>query len=372
MPTDRKIPFYRPYFAEQTRAAIVADISEILGNGQLMLGPWKDKLETAYSTMCGVKHAVSVNSATTALQISLEYFGVRGAEVLVPAASFVTDLSAVIFAGGVPVLVDANPNTLSFDLADLERKLSPRTKVIIWVHLTGVIAPDYREVQAFAKKRGLFLLEDAAHAHGAAIDGKMAGSLGDVGVFSFYPTKVVTSGTGGLLTTNDDGLKDFAERMRLFGKSAITGDIVNLGNDWFLDEIRACVAWHHTQALADQLAWRRAVAARYNANFVNQPNLTMLQLANGHEPAWYHYTIMLTDKVDHAAVTKALKDDYGIHTKIYRPVHHEPVFREYDDGTLKSAEHLLDRSLCLPMYVGLLESDVDYVSNAVIETLRAI
>lgn len=367
----RSVPFYRPYFPAEKRRRIAQGIDAVLASGQLMMGPWKDRFEGAFAKMCGTRHAVSLNSATTGLQISLQHYGAADHDVLVPAGSFVTDVSAVMMTGARPVLVDLNPDTLALDLADLERKLTPRTKGIIWVHLTGIISHEYAAIQAFARDRGLFLIEDAAHAHGAEIDGRPAGSLGDVGVFSFYPTKVVTAGTGGMLTSDDDELAAYARSMRLFGKDEQTGDIVRPGNDWFLDEIRACVGVHQVEDLDDQLARRRAIAERYTHALTNQPGLHTLPLAPGNRPAWYHYTVFVDDRVDYIALAGRLKADHGIATKrIYKPTHHETLFRHLDTGMLKATEHALDRSLCLPLFVDLTDEEVDYVAEAVIAEVR--
>lgn len=372
MQPKRTVPFYRPCFPAEKRQRITAAIDAILTSGQLMMGPWKDRFEGAFAKLCGTKHAVSLNSATTGLQISLQHYGAAEHDVLVPAGSFVTDVSAVMMTGARPVLVDMNPDTLALDLGDLERKLTPRTKGVIWVHLTGVISHEYAAIQAFARDRGLFLIEDAAHAHGAQIDGRAAGSLGDVGVFSFYPTKVVTAGTGGMLTTNDDDLAAYARSMRLFGKDEQTGDIVRPGNDWFLDEIRACVGAHHVEDLDDQLARRRAIAERYTRLLANQPGVRTLPLAPASRPAWYHYTVFVDDRIDYAALAGRLKADHGIATKrIYKPTHHETLFRYLDTGTLRATEHTMDRSLCLPLFVDLTDDEVDYVAAAVIAEMRA-
>ena len=152
--------------------------------------------------------------------------------------------------------------------------------------------------------RHLFVIEDAAHAHGAKVDGRPAGSFGDASCFSFYPTKILTSGTGGILLTDDDALAKFAREMRIFGKEAETGEIIHLGNDWFLDEIRACIAFHHAGELQMQVARRQAIAARYMAALANQPGLRLLDVPAGSEPAWYQFPIFLDDAADREALIK--------------------------------------------------------------------
>lgn len=347
-------------------------MDQILSTGQLMMGQYKDKFEARFKSIAGCSHAVSLNSATTALQIALDYFGARNHEVLVPAGSFITDVSSVIFAGGTPVLVDLNPDTLSFDLADLERKRTSRTKGLIWVHLTGIVSSEHEQILEFAHTHDLFVIEDAAHAHGAKIDGKQVGSLASAGVFSFYPTKIVTGGTGGMLTTNNSELSKFAEQMRLFGKDE-DGEITHLGNDWFLDEVRAAVGFHHAAELESQLERRREIAARYNAQLNSTKGISLPQIPDTLMPAWYNYFILLDHAASRPKLTKILAETDGISTKqIYKPVHQEKVFRHLDDGTLLKTEDVLNRALCLPMFVGLSNDDIDHVAERVVTRLAAL
>ena len=365
------IPLSRPYFPAAVRQAIATDIDAILTSGRLMNGPWAKRFEGDFRALTGRDHAVSVNTCTTALQIALTFADVRDKEVLVPAGSFITDISAVKFAGGRPVLVDMNPETLALDLEDLKRKVTSETRALIWVHLVGMIAADYRAILDFANRHDLFLIEDAAHAHGAAIDGRPAGSFGNASTFSFYPTKILTSGTGGMLTTDDPELARFAREIRVFGKDEGTGEIVHYGNDWFLDEIRACVGAHHMSVLTEQLAHRRSLADTYRAGLANQPGLRLLDVPAGCVPSWYQYPVFLADGIDRAALIASLKQRHGIEAKgIYKPTHEERIFRAFDHGTLKVTEGVLHRSLCLPMHADLAPADVEGICRALVSELR--
>jgi dTDP-4-amino-4,6-dideoxygalactose transaminase len=368
---ELRYPLARPYFSESSRNAICEDIDSILASGRLMLGPYARKLEQGMAEAIGVPHAVSVNSCTTALTIALQYYGVQGGEVLVPSGSFVTDVSAVLFAGAEPVLVDMNPENLSFDLKDLARKISDKTKAIIWVHLTGVISPEYRQILDIASAAGLPVIEDAAQAHGSTAEGAVAGSIGDVGCFSFYPTKVMTCGSGGLLTTRDAELKRYAEEMRLFGKDADTGDVKNLGNDWFLDEIRACIAYHQYLELPGMVERRRSLAATYELNLLNQPGIRLLADTEGFEPSYYQYAVFLDDRIDSQRLRNQLREKHGIESKpIYKPTHHESVFRRYDTGDLLGTTQALTRSLCLPLHAGMTDEDAEHIARCLVSEVR--
>ncbi len=365
------IPLARPHFPEALRKTIATDIEAILASGRLMMGPWAKKFEECFAALCGRAHAVSVNSCTTALHITLAFAGVKDKDVLVPAGSFITDVSAVEFAGGRPILVDMNRDTLALDVEDLKRKVTPNTRAIVWVHLTGIIAQDYQAILDFAATHELFVIEDAAHAHGASVDGRAAGSFGDASTFSFYPTKVLSSGTGGMLTTDNADLARYAREVRVFGKQEGTGEIVHYGNDWFLDEIRACIGYHHTSQLNIQIAYRRALAARYCERLANQPGIRMLDVPPSSAPAWYQFPIFLDPGIDRSALMEALKATHGIEAKgIYKPTHQEQIFRCFDDGSLKTTEDVLHRSLCLPMHPAVSDADADRIAEAVVLEIR--
>ena len=147
-------------------------IDGILKSGILMMGEFTEKFENDFSNRMGVKYSVTTNTCTTALQIVLSYYNVKDREILVPSASFITDISSIKWSGGIPVFVDMNPYTMSFDLNDLEKKLTSKTKALIWVHLTGVVSDQYLEIINFCKSNNLVLIEDCSHAHGATVNNK--------------------------------------------------------------------------------------------------------------------------------------------------------------------------------------------------------
>jgi perosamine synthetase len=367
------IPFAKPYFSSDARKEILFGIDRILSSGQLMLGDFTDRFETNFAAIIGTSKAVTTNSCTTALQISMMHYNVQGAEVLIPAASFVTNISSVRWAGGTPVLVDTDPETLSFDLDDLRRKLTPKTKGIVWVHLTGIISSNWREIVAFAREHNLFLIEDCAHAHGASVGGKKAGSLGDVGCFSFYPTKVMTTGTGGIITTNDSALEKTARELRMFGREEGGGSVVREGNDWFMDEIRACLGFYQLQELDASLLRRREIAERYNQKLAGIPGLRFLSIPKDHLPSWYHYTVFVDPAIDYGRLARNLKEKHGIPTRpIYLPLHQEKIFCDFDDGFLGKTETILNRSLCLPLFVEMDNSLIDQIIQALWAEMMSI
>lgn len=364
--SHKPIPLTRPFFPAEMRRAIASDIETLLGSGRLMMGPFMKKVEAGFQGLTGTADAVSLNSATTGLQIAMRYAGARGRKVLVPAASFVSDAGAVLMEGATPVLVDCDPKTLALDVKDLERKIGRDTAAVIWVHLTGYVSEDYRQIRTIVRDAGAVLIEDASHAHGAEIDGRRAGSLGDVSVFSLYPTKIISSGTGGVLASDNPEITALARSLRMFGKDDKTGDIINLGNDWFMDEIRACVAAHQVAAMPDIVAARRRAAARYVERLANRENLKVLQPDEGHSPGWYQFPVFLKNNLEAPTVIARLAEQGVAGKQIYKPLHRESLFRDLDRGGLQGAEQLLDTSVCLPMMTDITDEEIDRVSDALI------
>ena len=367
------VPFGKPFFSLESRLKITKGIDEILSSGKLMFGKYTTEFESSFAKYIDTEFALSVNSCTTALQISMMHFDIKGREVLVPAGAFLTDISAVRWAGGIPVLVDIDPSTLSFDLTDLKRKISPKTVGIIWVHLTGIIASNWREIIALAKENNLFLIEDCAHAHGASIEGRMAGSLGDVGCFSFYATKVMTTGTGGLLTTNNPEIANSAKELRLFGRKNGVGSVIREGNDWFLDEIRACVGLYQLEDLEFGVKRRESIAKMYQEAFEKVEGISLLKISNNMRPSWYHYTVFIDHTINYDHLVAELTNTFQIPTKqIYIPLHKEFIFQEFDQPGLKKTEDILYHSLCLPLFVDMQVDQVQYVIDSVTKVLSSL
>ena len=261
-----QVPFTKPYFTKDMSLKILQNIKNIINEKNLMIGKFSIGLEKKFSNFVGVKYAVAVNSATTALQMAIRYANAEGKEVIVPSASFITNVSSVIFENAKPVLVDCDYNTLSYNISELKDKINKNTAAIILVHLTGYIADNYKEIVKLAKENKILLIEDCSHAHGSKVDGKLAGSLGDLGVFSFYPTKVLTSGSGGIITTNNKKIYDLARSLRVFGKNFSNNLVDKLGNDWFLDEFRSAVGLEQLNVIEDILDKRLQAAKFYTQN----------------------------------------------------------------------------------------------------------
>ncbi|MGH9206679.1 MAG: DegT/DnrJ/EryC1/StrS family aminotransferase, partial [Acidimicrobiales bacterium] len=205
-----EVPAARIAFSDADRAEVAQASSVLLQSGSLTLGEHTRRLEEEFARLHDAPYAVAVSSGTAALEIVLRTVDVRGCDVIVPANTFVATALAVMRAGGHTVLADADPTTLSVSRATVEAALTPRCKAVVVVHIGGLISPEMGPIQELCDQRGLALVEDAAHAHGSTLGGRCAGSFGVAAAFSFYPTKVITSGEGGMIVTGDPRVRDEA------------------------------------------------------------------------------------------------------------------------------------------------------------------
>jgi len=191
------IPAAKIQFLAEDRAWIADRIQEVLESGQLTLGKYGAEFEEKFARLCGVRHAVAVNSGTSALEIIFRSLGIEGKQVLVPTNTFFATAAAVVHAGGIPVLVDMDPESFALDLEAAEKSLTPETVGIVLVHIGGIVSRHTPALVELARSKGLWLVEDAAHAHGSCFRSICAGAFGIASSFSFYPTKVMTSAEGG-------------------------------------------------------------------------------------------------------------------------------------------------------------------------------
>ena len=255
----------RIVFPPEDRAEIAAAITGILTTGALTLGPYTKQFEAAFAAAHDSPHAVAIASGTAALEISLRAVGVDGRDVIVPANTFYATAAAILRAGGRPVFADIDAATFALSPDTITAALTPDTAAVVLVHIAGLITPHADEIKLLCEQRGIVLVEDAAHAHGATYDGRFAGSFGAAAAFSFYPTKVVTSGEGGMIATPSADLADEARIYRDQGKGAFTSNHhVRLGYAWRLSEQNAVTGLVHLRRMDEFITRRREVAARYD------------------------------------------------------------------------------------------------------------
>lgn len=369
-----EIPSTKPFFSEEDIQAILREMHTILQSGRLMLGPYTQDFEKGFSEYCGVKHAIAVSSCTAALEVALRHFDVKEKEVILPSNTFVAACNAVLYSGGIPVLADMNPDTLCLDPEDVLKRMTRKTCGIIAVHIAGLICPEIDRLQKICQEKGIFLLEDAAHAHGATIGDKKAGSLGNAGCFSFYPTKVMTTCIGGMITTDDDGLADYAISLRHHGVGRGLNDVVNLGNDWIMSEVHALLGIYQLRALEANLRRRNEIAKRYANGLHEVRDLTVLRVPPHIRHSYYKYPIQLSETIDKAKLVVIMKDRYSISlgSSYDPPCHLQPVYQRlfgFREGMFPVAEKTLRKVVALPMFAQMTNEEVDYVVQCLREVL---
>jgi perosamine synthetase len=381
----RTVPAARIQFLPEDRAWIAARIEEVLESGQLTLGKYGAELERRFAALCGTRHAIAVNSGTSALEIILRSQGVAGRDVLVPTNTFFATAAAVVHAGGRPVLVDMDPDTFGIRPEDVEKALTGKTAGVVAVHIGGLVSPRMGELAELARRKGIWLVEDAAHAHGSAHDGVAAGAFGIAASFSFYPTKVMTSAEGGMIVTSDDRLDAEARIYRDQGKASFTQNAhTRMGYNWRLSEPHAIIGLRHLERLPAMLADRRRIAAIYDAGLgaaAALRHLRPLAVPAGGVCNYYKYIAVLGagggtgsggaggagDRLDRAALKRELKERHGVSLagEVYEsPLHAQPVFREYAGAPLPVADDLCARHVCLPVFSGMEDADAEQVLRA--------
>jgi len=363
----RFIPIAAPHLSGNEKKYVLdcLETTWISSNGKYI-----NEFEKAFAAWMGIRHALSCCNGTVGLHLPLLAWDVKeGDEVLVPTLTYIATANAVRYCGAKPVLVDCLPDTWDIDPADIERKITSRTKGIIPVHLYGNPC-NMDEIMSIAEKHGLFVLEDAAECHGATYAGKKAGTIGDVGVFSFFGNKIITTGEGGMVITHDD---DLATKMRLFKGQGMDPNrrywFPMTGYNYRMTNIEAAIGLAQLENVADHIAARRRVADWYCEYLSDLADYLAPQKPTpGAESVWWMYSVLLTGKARRSreALMDALAAD-GIETRpLFYPLHIMPAFYDEQAGC-PVAEEIAPRGINLPTHALLTRDDIEYIC----ERLRA-
>lgn len=370
-----KIPSARIVFSEQDKKEILKSIEESLTTGQLTLGKNGAAFEEEFRKTTQTKYAVAVNSGTSSLEIILRALNLQGKEVLVPTNTFFATAAAVQHAGAVVKFVDMNPTTLSFDMDILTQNVSKKTAAIIIVHIGGMVTPDMPELINFCNESGMHLIEDAAHAHGSTLDGKAAGGFGIASSFSFYPTKVITAGEGGMIATNDAKIVEEAKKYRDQGKASfLENKHDRLGYNWRMSELHATVGRVHLKHLPEFVEERRKIAKKYDEGLKRIKGIKSLAVDSGCRSNYYKYIAILEEGIDRFQLKKTLREKHNVSLsgEVYElPCHLQPIFQNgYKKEKFPAAEEFCRRHVCLPVYQGMTDAEVNQVLTALETELK--
>jgi len=341
-------------------------VLDVLKSGQLAQGPKVEEFEKAFADYIGTNYAIAVNSGTAAIHVGLLAAGIaEGDEVITTPFSFISTANCCLFCGAVPVFVDINKET--FDIAPhlIEKKISPKTKAIIIVHLYGQPC-DMDEILEICKKHDLVLIEDACQAHGAEYNGQKVGSFG-IGCFSFYPTKNMTTGEGGMITTNDEDIARKARMIRHHGQSQrYVNDL--LGYNFRMTDIAAALGICQLKNL-DAANAKRIINASYLSRHISQiEGIIPPYIALNRKHVFHQYTIQITE--DYKLSRDELQQQLfirNIGSAIYypAPIHKQPLYRGLGyNGSLPVSEAVATRVLSLPVHPGLADTELEMIIEA--------
>ncbi len=346
---------------------------DVLRSGALRQGKQCDAFELEFAEYTGAAYAVSCANGSAALHLSYMAFLKPGDEVLVPAFTFIATGSMVTATGGRPVMCDVDPETFLIDLADAERRVTPRTRAISPVHLFGnPCAID--SVQSFAAGHKLKIVWDAAQAHGARYRGHDVGTFGDFVAYSFYPSKNMFVGEGGMTCTDN---KDFEHQMRFMRSHGQTGKYLHtmLGLNYRMTDVEAAIGRKQLLRLDQMLAVRRRNAAILREGLANIPGIRPQRPTPGGEHAWHQYCVLVEESVfgmNRDALAANLREK-GIATGVHYPrgLHQQPIFQKlYGYEPLPVTERIACQILALPVHHGLEDSDVARIADAVASVRR--
>jgi perosamine synthetase len=342
-------------------------------------GKFVDEFEERFASYVGVKHAIAVSSGTAALHLAAASLNLKpGDEVIMPTFTMIACANAVKYLGAKPIFVDSEFSTWNIDPDKIEEKITDKTKAIMAVHIYGHPA-DMDAIMKIAKKHGLYVIEDAAEAHGAEYKGRKVGSIGDVGCFSFYANKIITTGEGGMVVTNDDNIAERVKKLRdqaynvNLRKWLIHDDI---GYNYRMTNLQAAIGVAQLERIAEFVERHRKNARYYNFLLREVGGITLPPEASWAKNVYWVYTILIEEKELKISRDELIRrlELYGIDTRAtFCPIHLQPPYKnEYHSDMYPIAEYLGSKGISLPSGNTLTKDQIEYIVNSIKEILNKI
>jgi len=374
---DYKILLFNLNFDQAEEDAVV----ETVRSKWISTGPKNAEFEKKFADMLGAKHAVALSNCTVALHMALLLNDVGpGDEVICPSLTFVATVNAIRYVNAIPVFADVRSmEDLTMDPDDIERKITPRTKVIMLMHYGG-FACDMKRIMTIAEKHNLKVIEDACHGPLSEYEGKKLGTFGSFGCFSFFSNKNISTGEGGMIITNDDSLHEKAKLIRSHGMTSLSFDrakghsteydVIELGYNYRMDDIRASIGIVQLDKLQKDLEIRAELRARYEKNLEGIDDITIPFKGYKYFSSNYIFPIVLNSStVEKRDQVRGHLAAAGIQTSVHYPaVHRFSIYREFATF-LPNTEYAADNLITLPMFSGLSVEQVDYICDSLKEAL---
>ncbi len=364
---------------------IIVGLRQLLQTGFISMGRNVAEFERLWAEFCGVKYAVGTANGTSALEIILRAIDVKGKTVVVPSHTFIATAVAAIHAGARVIFVDCQRENFQLDPKDLRRKIREDTKAVVLVHMSGIISPHFDEIKSICEQTGVALIEDAAHAHGATIDGRKAGALGVAGSFSFFSTKVLTTGEGGMIVTDDEAIYQRALAFRDHGRFGAEPNLHDdIGYNWRPSELNAVLGVAQMRRAGEIVERRRAIARRYDEKLQAReiPGIELLKIPGRIQSSYYKYVIYLEPPLQRDVLKRRLKEDYEVSLAgdLYdRPCHSQPLFARHPETVVAQradrfpeTDYVVANHVCLPLYFDLTDAEVDHVVDALQDAVLSI
>ncbi len=366
------IPFHKPCLDDREIKAV----QDALSSGWLTMGPKTIEFENRFREFIGAKYAISCNSATAALHLSLLALDIgEKDEVILPVNTFTSTAEVVLYTGATPVLCDIDQRTHNVDPEMISELITPRTKAIIPVHFAGIPC-DMTSIMDIAKEHSLFVVEDAAHALPSTYEGKSIGNIGTTACFSFYATKTMTTGEGGMVTTDDSSIAEKIKIKRLHGISGDAWNRYSGENDWFYDivdlgfkynttDLQSALGLVQLEKIQFMQKRREEIANMYLQGFSEK--IKVLTPTENVQSSWHLFIIKVNNRDELHQMLKRK----GIHTSVhFIPLHHHSYYQKklgVDSSQFTNANQIYNQSLSLPIYPGLQDDEVGYIIDAVLE-----
>jgi perosamine synthetase len=369
-----------PYGTQSIDEDDIQAVIDVLRSDFLTTGPTVAKFEKQVAQYVGAKYAIAVSNGTAALHVACLAAGIKEEdEVITTPITFAASSNCVLYCGGTPVFADINPETYNIDPEDIKRKITNKTKAIIAVHFTGQPC-EMDEIHAIAKEHNLLVIEDAAHALGADYKGKMVGSISDMTTFSFHPVKHITTGEGGMITTNSEALY---QRLSLFRTHGITRDDklmtknegdwyyqqLELGYNYRITDIQCALGISQMNKLDSFIERRKEIVKRYNEAFAKIDEITIPFQKENCNSSWHLYVIQVNNRKEVFDRLRAAGIGVNVH---YIPVYKFPYYQNngFSKVHCPKAEALYERLISLPIYAKLTQSEQDYVIEQVVSAVK--